>query len=667
MSDKTKEIGQTAVEQHKQYREQSLNLMGPISSAEESLLLEEADKESAFTMKRGFTGSFPERVYDTLSDVFTYKPDSEFDITKHYRALEQQHQIPVEQLDSFKHVTSYEEMVDKVDDIRRLTENQQMLHRMGWRGTAASMLGQFVDLDTIALSVVSYGSYLGPKLAKAAVSVAKSKRMHKVGYMAGVGLEAGALSELAQSQLNPTYDIRDLPAVMLGSLAFGTGLGAVLPVDKLATQSMKTLSATRVKPMEDIGRVEDPMVFTKKVEPTEPLAADEGSIGAMRAVPTEKLNVSPITQEYMTSARDYLRKTDVVNRRLKQEDPNRKISEKFVNKMNEASQHIPGMQSGFDRLMNSDSIILNSLGHSLYSDASGAFRNVQSGAHLFDYYTMNNLQDTFIKHDEMYKVYLKESGKARSAAAEQSFWRDVTLEQHGKYFDGDTHIPSTKQSVVDFAETLDGVNSRAIDNAKGLEGETPVWGSENIEHLPGWNRFTWNARTYAKLMDDPAVTDKNILRALKDGYKRANPTWDDEVVGVTARALLSRVRDAEGDVTMNIAEVLRNNGPEHLEQMFINSGVDPVSAKRVVDGLQKQSMVADKGKVSALKRRNEIDPRTPIPGTSHMLMDLMDNSIPTNTMRYVRSMAGASAMARHGIQKSERSAIKHVVNDVIKF
>ena len=95
----------------------------------------------------------------------------------------------------------------------------------------------------------------------------------------------------------------------------------------------------------------------------------------MKAAPTEKLKVSPITAEYMDNAREYIRKSDITTRRLMQEDPNRKISE-IANSM----IHFEKNSENFTRIANLSKTTLQKE----YSPAAVADRTMISIRKIID-------------------------------------------------------------------------------------------------------------------------------------------------------------------------------------------------------------------------------------------------------------------------------------------
>ena len=635
-------------------RKSSVNILGPESSEEYNMAREKADKESAFTMDRVFNENFARSAFESIDRAYKYETDPNFDVRKHINTLSET--IPKEYIDQFSSVTSEAEMMDLHENITHKLENRQLLGKMGWRGTTAQLLGTMLDADAI-LMLAPGGTYAGLKIARVLASAGIVGKTASLITGAAIGAEAAAIAEVGSALTNPIYDVENAPLAVLGGVYFGTGIGAITRMDKLATKSMQDASKMKINLKEQESVVTDRSINR---DITTAAMVDEGSIGAAAAKPTPKVDFGDEgSQAIFDQAQAYLRNTDVVGRRSSElDDPNRGAIKKFVGTIHEATQHIPGMETGFNRLFKSKSKIATWLGHALYSDPSGVFRNVHAGAKIDRAY-QSQILGLALKNERTHAAkFMQTHAMPNTNESVDGFRRLVANELDDRRYGRKNPDATIDPAVTAMADELDRGFATGLDILKGREGETSVWGSENLTHESGWRPFRWTYKNMTKTMKDGNIPEEAITNTLAKAYIDMNPNWSKKASKNTAFALVRRMKSLDSGGDMNLIAILRDEGEAHVREFLTESGIPAKEVETMIDGLKGIGRQKERGKLATLKHRNEIDPRTPIEGTSYTLADLMDNDVAATLHSYSRSAAGTAAMARHGIQKIDRSSIR---------
>lgn len=623
---------------------------------ETDALKERADQESAFTFDRMGRENLTYQLMNRGIEGLVYDDDPDFDPNAFIPELEKQ--FPVEYIGHFAQAGSIEELEGMKDKFRRELDDSKLLEHMGFRGAAAQMLGAVLDPATIAAGLLGGAG----KVGRATQFVTRSKRLGNAAQYGYVGaVEAGA-SEIGLSLMRQDRTIENLPDVMLMGAAFGGTLGVFSKEDLILNKRINEMrKATLREHDNELNDIHDADEFAAsmvadlgRMEQAAGKATinPDASMGAASTTPN--LNVSSETARIVKGAQEYMRTTDVASRELSLHSPSNSGVTKLATKMQEYVNKVPWLKSDFWRGFESDSAVIQATTHKLLEDSTGMYRNSRSGALLQEKYRGELARFVMPTEPEQYAKWLKATGSQKNEISRQAFWKEVMREMDARYFDG---RPATTNEQVRFmADQWDAMNKHALDRVmRGRNGEGAVRGSENLEHYAGWRPFRWRYDNMAELRRN-GVTEEQLIAALSDGYSKQHKSWSPEVTRRVATSVIRRVSKMGEGFDTNLHRLLEQEGVEFMRDFFKNADIPEKDIDALVDGLR--GIKKDDTKVRILKSRNEIDPRTPIPGTKFTLADMMDSNMPRLVESYGRQAAGAGAMARHGIQRDMKNQLK---------
>lgn len=345
-------------------------------------------------------------------------------------------------------------------------------------------------------------------------------------------------------------------------------------------------------------------------------------------------------------------------------------SGRAARKMYDAIQKTP-YAADFDRLWNSPSPMGRALAFKMLESPAGLVRNNRSAALLHDMYLSNITHDVNVNYNTAFNKWLKErkstvpTAEAMSTPAlRDKFNQEFKVEMDSRYHDGGSHADTAK-AIKEFADHADNAYARALEILRGREGETSVRGAENLETKSGYFPQRWSGQKVTALirrMTDDGIKDARaaIERTLQKQYQSIHG-WDDKTAMAMAKAITRRAIAKERGIDTNVKRLLDQEGAEFATQMLIDNGVSKKVAEKVIEELKASK--ADSKKESVLKKRTDIDARTKIDGTEYTINDLLDTDVVRVHTAYSRQVAGAAALARHGIQRSDWKDIVRAIKD----
>lgn len=339
-------------------------------------------------------------------------------------------------------------------------------------------------------------------------------------------------------------------------------------------------------------------------------------------------------------------------------------------KMYDAIQKTP-WAADFDRLWNSPSPVARSLAFKLLESPAGLVRNNRSAALLHDMYLSNITHDVNVNYEKAFNQWLKERKSSVPTAEAMStpmlrdtFNKEFKVEMDSRYHDGGSH-PDSTNAVKEFADHADNAYARAAEILRGRSGETSVRGAENLDVQSGYFPQRWSGQKITALirqMTADGISDARavIERTLRDQYQELHG-WDDKTAMAMAKAITRRAIAKERGIDTNVKRLLDQEGAEFATQMLMDNGVKKELAEKVIEELKASK--ADSKNISSVKKRTDIDARTKISGTDYTINDMLDTDVVRVHTGYSRQVAGAAALARHGIQRSDWKDIVRAIKD----
>jgi len=345
-------------------------------------------------------------------------------------------------------------------------------------------------------------------------------------------------------------------------------------------------------------------------------------------------------------------------------------SGRAARKMYDAIQKTP-YAADFDRLWNSPSPVARALAFKLLESPVGLVRNNRSAALLHDMYLSNISHDVNVNYDKAFNKWLKErksdvptAEALATPALRDKFNQEFKVEMDSRYHDGGSH-PDTLSSVKEFADHADNAYARAQEILRGRTGETSVRGAENLETQSGYFPQRWSGQKVTAMirrMTEDGIKDARgvIERTLQQQYKEIHG-WDDQTAMAMAKAITRRAIAKERGIDTNVKRLLDQEGAEFATQMLMDNGIKKEIAEKVIEKLKASK--ADSKNISSVKKRTDIDARTKIHGTDYTINDLLDTDVVRVHTAYSRQVAGAAALARHGIQRADWKDIVRAIKD----
>lgn len=546
--------------------------------------------------------------------------------------------------------------------IENYLENLDKLSASGWAGQSAMVAAGLVDADALLLPF-SGGTIAGAKVASGLAKVGMTEgRVAGAITGAAAGAEAGLVVGAVGGAFGTVSDPGDIPLNLLSGMAFGATLGGVIGKGEITPDQQ--LNAARnvrdgyAKAREEnfgygsVVRADTGNASSARVRQAAPegmrdsskqwfdRAAEDGNATNARKVITGELdadttNIDNLVGVYAQRAQNWVDKS-----------PLRSLYTSV------SDMGVIGNKIAFDLLNHPGGMLAGeappaSLYDLMYhQELSVPVQNYHGLA--MDY--MNRPRDSF-KQKATNLFVRKENYR--------EFDRAVRLELESRYHDG-AGSPDAHPAVKEMADHFDAMHARAVDMQRGKAGETPVNGAEALEAKSGYYQRRWSGEAIAKY-DEGAV-----VNALSKSYMSLLPPGSvvnaDDVKKIV-KSIVTRAKAMDEGIDTNLVGLLRDGGKEFLRDTLKVNGLSDEAIDSLITAFVGNS--AERAKPGFLKSRIELDMRVPIEGTDALLIDLLEPDLYKTTHKYIRKVAGTSALARKGYQLQDKTALIEAIKDEI--
>lgn len=655
-------------------RDQQINMLGGTTSSENLAIKDEAAEVSSYGLvEKGFRTLNAAVGLQQWGDRKLIPADPAFKLEDHKTELLDG--IPSEYWNGFASVRSLAEARELRADTLQELDDLRILGNAGARGIVASGLAGIVDID-MPLIFLSEGTYLGAKTAALTAKVGLAgTRTGAALKMGAAGAEAGLLTETANAFVRPTGDWTNIPTAGLSGFIFGGTIGAAagkqldqykqdesgsLNLDAFfGADPRKNANTALARAREDFadavtsgqaGRVD----YSAKVAP------DDDVFTFADDVDTEAMSegMAQLSQK----AAEFL-ETRGINKQREAAFSNTvsgQAAKKFYNFIKETP-----IATDWDDLMNSNSNVAKVFAYKAFESASGIVRNNRSGAAVSTVYQNQIAAPVLVNYPDLVTKWASKRtdtpnflNTSRQSVID-SFNKEVVEELQYRYHDNVSN-PNSDEFVIQMADHIDAASAKAAGILKGSPSEIAVRGAEDLGPERGWFRQLWRGDRMIEVIKNidkqsgkgagkAAITD-----TLTASYRKLHG-WDEKYANRVAKAVVRGALARERGIDTNLARMLDSEGAEYMIEFLRDHGFSKKDAERLIEGLK--GLKSEQGKVNIVKNRKDIDLREQIPGTNYRLMDLVDTDIVTVWSQYSRRAAGASALARQGIQKSDKKRI----------
>jgi hypothetical protein len=583
---------------------------------------------------------------------------------------------------------------------KNIEDELRRYQRMGLdKGSVAAMgfLGSFLDID--APLVLASGGLIGAakvsgKAAYAArrLGLRSSTALRVGGATAGLsgGAQVGALLGAGEALNSDVSTWVDGVAVALTSAVMGAGIGAIAPEAMLPLKSLRENTIKGIAAGDEFYHADSMVKLTDEVPASrvmpqvgntdapatsqvgEPTAAGEvlddgaevpayfgpqGRDLSAAAGPTQSVfpalkdpvrPMSDATKKHIQSARDYLFHTDFdVKIRTALDDAWVRLSTSRIFQIGTGD---------VTQLWKSKSSVANRLAATIFEIPGGQVRGeVANAAMLTDMYTkrvMRHVQDVpKIMHEWAGKngkhLFIVPGTSKRvgvNREGQRIFMREVMLDMNnasmGRPRSQDPHVRTA-------ADQYGAAGKEAVAVMQGRANEIPLEGSQILKLDDHFMPYRANGAKLAKLLQDGTITKKDMVNAYRDSYMSAGTFTDKDLATTVAKAYVDRFLARGTQLDDQMIGLFSQDGREFLQQALRASKV----SQKAIDGIMRKfdGDMTERGKLSTLKNRNDLDLDTPLGNTGLKIVDIMDGDFDAVYSRYTRQIAGNSALARHGI------------------
>lgn len=307
-------------------------------------------------------------------------------------------------------------------------------------------------------------------------------------------------------------------------------------------------------------------------------------------------------------------------------------------------------QRDFTLLVRSGSPGANFVAAEILESASGLVRRGSSAAVLKEMYHSSAMVHSAAALVDHRAAYFRQKGLTPwRVESHRQFSRDLRLAMHDYYMTG-----RVDPEFRDLIDSIDKTHREILDRMKGIEEARSVRGARDIDHRPGYFRYDWEPRNFLRVRQQ--VGEDAMIRAFRDGYMSGSGL-DADLATRLAKAIVRRFSDrglGVGAADSRLLDIDSRSGIEAVLEQSDLSRADIDSIMRRLDVNTQER--ATKG---YLRRRTDVDMRTPIPGTNLTLVDLLSDDFERSLHQYVGDAAGAAALANKGIRdKADLEALK---------
>lgn len=634
--------------------------------------------------------------------------------------------LPVEYRDGIMAYGSLEEarfaknkIMDSLDRSRRMGMDVGLV-------AAASGVASMADLD-LPLALMTGGGWSGVKVAgktlyaaaKLGVKPGLALRASAIAAGAAGGLEAGLVVGGAQALAEDTVDWQDAVNVALTTTVLGAGIGAalpkwVLPLKEVNRDFMRRAAAGDPKvwgPLDQRAGVgqpsaDAPQAFREAAEAAanpeaaaKPLVIEDASETAPTQAgepapdvpefrsPGESLSaaavqgppifpalndpagrMNPSTVQTITAARQWSYSTNFAAKR--QQGMRATLAKLSLSPVfNIGTNNVA-------KLVKSSASVAHFLVGAIFEVPSGVVRGDTASAAIVRTMYLGRLQTIMSEGKGLAQKWAQETGQHYAQVAGKKFGisrqgnsdfnRAVYLHMNDLALTGKMQPPRNRADAI--AQAQAAIYARngeeALTIAKGMPGDIPLGGAANLPAKSAYIPYKHDGRKMLKLIDDGEITLPELKSAYADAYLSAGTFTDRQLAESVADAVVTRAvaRATQNDESMIM--LFSDDGRDFLETTLRGNGLSAQEVDAIMSRFTAE--MQERGKLSTMKMRNELDFGTPIAlksGLQINLVDLMDSDLETVFTRYNREIAGASALARKGItSKAQRTDIANALN-----
>lgn len=540
--------------------------------------------------------------------------------------------------------------------------------RMGAQnsGQAAMMAGTLVDVDA-PLTLFSGGAYGTAKVTRATYRAATAlgsggrfaARAANTAEGMNAGFQAGVLVGSAEALASPSAGWEDFANTLLTATATG---GALVPALKSSGEKaqqgfIKNIAENRrgfheqldvdQMPADDFRRYE------QQPEMEQSLSAAQNPEGTNATVDRPELDetdgpISPGSSDIIRMAQDWRHNSDWADQKAADLETwwGKAASSVGANVFNQ----------DFSKLFRSKSAVANYLAGTIFESANGLGRGKATAAVRQENYTKRIQKHIGRSWFTNLSAYSREvgdtmggSGLGWTSNSKAKFSREVMLEMNDRRM-GRTPAEPRSLHVQRTADQLEAAGQEAGTILKGRDGERSVDGFEDFDlNVRGYSPQRMNGNAINRLIRAGTVTHDSLVADVAIALERAGMAISRDAEAISD-AMIKRAKANDADMETNVASLLAADGQEWLRQALMDSGAD---ANRV-DGIMNR-LVGQKNERSRegfTKSRNDLDwsaSITTVDGSDVRIVDILDNDVHGAWQRYTRRVAGASALARHGI------------------
>jgi len=530
-------------------------------------------------------------------------------------------------------------------------------------GSVTQLAGQLLDVDA-PLLFLSGGMYGAAKTARVVSAVTKSERAVAAAQGVVGGAQAGLLVGAYDAHIRETAGEGELIASILGGAAFGGLLAGAVGRDlrgpleaaendyiRRVAEDDPTLAATNETvygplPERPLGTdgVDD---FNKPTGDSTVGAAQIGGQGRVERDITDPLGL--ITP----GERDIIDNADVINYESGFYDRRLEDAGKFWTKLS-TGKWTAAVGAGFQsKLYNSNSAVLNWMGHTVFESSSGLNRGRATASAMMENYS-KRIQTQLLPVQQAAHDWAQRNGKGAlgtkygiSNEGKAEFNREVMLERNSR-----NHGRTSYSDDADVRLASDAYDNAARDSlaiGKGRDGEHSIKGLEDVADNPHYTPQIWSGRKITDLISRGIVTRDNLVVSLAESYRQAGMAAGKDADAI-ADAVIRRVELRDADIDTSVFSLLQGDGRAFLRDSLEMAGVRGPEQEAIMTRLA--GAAENRGKPGFAKSRNDVDMQSPImteDGSQLMIVDLLSNDLAGDWQRYTRGMAGSAALARQGI------------------
>lgn len=295
------------------------------------------------------------------------------------------------------------------------------------------------------------------------------------------------------------------------------------------------------------------------------------------------------------------------------------------------------------------------LAYNMLESAIGIARNRRSANNLANHINESINADVSPFYGPIYHQWAQAKGISPLSRyyhidGEYEFMREFKDEMERRYHNDPS--PSTASKPVQaMADRMDAANRRALAYAKGEDGGIAMEGMADVEFKSGWVRRLWRGDKMVKV--EREIGTDRLVDAIATGIMKATPETDVDMATILAKSIVRRVRDKDAGSAFGAFGSVSKDGKAFMAQALKDHSPNLTDEEAMATIEKVFGTNPERGLQSYARRRLEIDMRTQIPGTNYRLMDLTEDDLLAQQEKYFRSVAGASALARKGIQRTD--------------